>query len=336
MARPDLLVRAEALRAEAASVRPQAIDAYFKRRTELELEQSRVTTAQDAAEHAALRAADQAKAAADQALRDGIDGFSLGYEARGRARQGDHGEAEETAEIAEYRNRSAQVAHERERQAALDAAKFREESAGHERRLTELEFDVKANNQANGLAEQHLDRLEEQARLYELAARKFALAEATDNIPARAQLELEAEAAVRGAEELRVDRAAIRVFVPDLPEVTPGLPATAAAEMGDDPTSAGAVASADDDLGVGLAATPSDADDRFDGDAEVTSGDDTFSVEAPAADDLASIETPAVAMETFEPEAEDSAFAMADAFGFDAPAEVAADSFESTGDMFDA
>jgi hypothetical protein len=332
------LARAEALRNEAASVRPQAIDAYFKRRTELELEQSRVTTSQDAAEHAALRAADYAKAAAEEALRDGLDGFTLGYEARGHARQGDHVQAEETTELAEYRNRSAQVAHQRERQAALDAAKFREESAGHERRLQELKYDIKANDEANGLAEQHLDRLEEQARLYELAARKFALAETTDNIPQRAQLELEAEAAVRGAEELQVDRAAIRVFVPDLPEVTPGLPTPAASAEFDPDASADAVAAAGDDLGLDLTGAATDAGDSAAAElaAAVEDGgvDESLSVEATVGDDAASIETPAVAMDTFDPAA-DTIFAMDESFGFDAPVEVAAESFESTGDTID-
>ena len=44
------------------------------------------------------------------------------------------GEAEETIELSDYMNRSSKVAQELERQATLDAAKFRQEAAGHDLR----------------------------------------------------------------------------------------------------------------------------------------------------------------------------------------------------------
>ena len=105
----------------------------------------------------------------------------------------------------------------------------------------------------------HLDRLEDQARLYDEASRKFAAAEATDNVPERAQFELEAEKALRDADAIHVDRAAIRVFVPDLPAVTPGLPPapTASLDLGDDPTGE-AVAAGDDALGLDFATATAD------------------------------------------------------------------------------
>jgi hypothetical protein len=342
MARPDLKVRADALRAEAAAARVQAKDAYFKRVTELELEKSRVATAKDSAEHSAWKAAERSTDASSDAARSGGDATRLGQEAQGEARRGDAREAEETTELSDYMNRSSKVAQELERQATLDAAKFRQEAAGHDLRLKELGYEVRSINGRNSTTEQHLDRLEDQARLYDEASRKFAAAEATDNIPERAQLELDAEKALHDADAIQVDRAAIRVFVPDLPAVTPGLPPTptASVELGDDSTADAAVAAADD---LGLDFTAATADDSVGSeiDTSVASAEDDsssvggFDADSTASDDLAAVDMPAMTTDTLEPVA-DTAPVMDDSFGFDAPAEIATEPFESSGDTLDA
>jgi hypothetical protein len=348
MARPDLRVRADALRAEAAAARVQAKDAYFKRVTELELERSRVATAKDSAEHSAWKAAERSKDASSDAARSGGDASRLGQEAQGEARRGDAREAEETTELSDYMNRSSKVAQELERQATLDAAKFRQEAAGHDVRLKELEYEVRSTNGRNSTTEQHLDRLEDQARLYDEASRKFAAAEATDNIPERAQFELEAEKALRDADAIQVDRAAIRVFVPDLPAVTPGLPPTpmASIELGDDSTADAAVAAVDDDLGLDFTAAAtahdsvgSDIDPSVasaENDSSDSSSAQGFSVDSTATEDSVAVDMPAMT-DTLDP-AVDTAPVMdeLDSFGFDAPAGIATESFEPSGDTFDA
>ncbi len=224
MSRADLKVRADAIRAEAMSVRGDARDAYFKRRTELELERERIATAKDAADHAATRATDRASASHDAAHAGAGVAVDLDQEAAKAASGGDARDAEETAESAEYTRRGRDVDLAREQQAALDGARYREEAAGHDRRLKELDYEIKANNRSNTAAEDNLDKLEDQARLYAEADRKFSAAEAAgDDIPMRAQFELEAEAAMAQAEGLVVDRGAIRVFAPELPDSTPGI-----------------------------------------------------------------------------------------------------------------
>jgi hypothetical protein len=225
MPRPDLNARAEAIRAEAQSARRGARDAFFKQRAELELERERVAVAKDAAEFAAKQATERAEGADSAARAHAKDAAELDREAEQAAKRGDAHEAEEAGELADYTRRGREGDMARERQGTLDAATFREQATAHDRRVKELDYEIKALNSRNSAAEQSLDQLDDQARLYDEAARRFAAAEATDNIPERAQFELEAEAAVAKARAIVVDRAPIRVFVPQLPETTPGLDA---------------------------------------------------------------------------------------------------------------
>ena len=69
--------------------------------------------------------------------------------------------------------------------------------------------------------------MEQQADLYQQARQKYDEASiASDDIfPRRATLELEAEALVKQAAGIDVDRDVIRVVIPDLPETTPGIDA---------------------------------------------------------------------------------------------------------------
>src|SRR5262245_60160838 len=123
MARPDLKARADALRAEAAAARGQAKDAFFKREEQLELEKQRVATAKDAADDAAKHATERAAAAADAATASASVAQDLDQLA---TKDGDAREAEEASEDAKYARRGREVDLALERQATLDAAKFRE------------------------------------------------------------------------------------------------------------------------------------------------------------------------------------------------------------------
>jgi hypothetical protein len=331
MARPDLKVRADALRAEAAVARRQLDETYESSRAELRRQLMQSTRDAETAHYGAERAADHAKGSRIE--EDNLRSLADHEEQKvaNHERDGKVDKAEDSREWVAMRRREADATSEEARQLDIEAARLREEEAGHQRRLAELDDEVQDLYSRHETADTNLDNLENQTRLYDEAWRKFAAAEATDNIPERAQLELEAEKALRDAEAIEVDRTAIRAFVPDLPEVTPGLPSTptASLELGEEATAQ--VNAAGDELGLDLLAVDGSADaSEAAVDADVAA-DEPFTVEAPAADDLASIETPPAAMEAFEPQADDTGFAMADSFGVDAPAE----SFESTGDTFD-
>jgi hypothetical protein len=332
MARPDLKVRADALRAEAAAARRQLDETYESSRAELRRQLMQSTRDAETAHYGAERAAAHAKGSR---IEEDNHRSLADYEeqrAASHVRDGKVDKAEESREWVAMRRREADALSEEGRQLDIEAARLREDEAGHQRRLAELDDEFQDLYSRHETADTNLDNLENQTRLYDEAWRKFAAAEATDNIPERAQFELEAEKALRDAEAIQVDRAAIRAFVPDLPEVTPGLTSTPTASTEFDVGVTAEANAASDDLGLDLTAMDDSADaSEVAVDADVAA-EEPFTVEAPAADDVASIETPTVAMETFEPQADDTGFAMADTFGFDAPAE----SFESTGDTFDA
>jgi hypothetical protein len=350
MARPDLKVRADALRAEAAVARRQLDETYESSRAELRRQTLQSTRDAETASYGAERAAQHANASRSEAMDLWRIVDSTEQQAAKHVRDGNLGEAEESREVAAMRRREADATSEEARQLDIEAAKLREDEAGHRRRMAELHDEDQDLHGRYDRADTNLDNLENQTRLYDEAWRKFAAAEATENIPERAQFELEAEKALRGADAIEVDRAAIRVFVPDLPDVTPGLPsaptATPATELGDDSTAEAIAASDDLDLGLVLDAQAEDDADAANvgvgvgvGEVAVGAGaaaDESFPVEAAGADDVASFAAPEVAIETFAPSADDAAFAMADSFGFDAPADAASGAFESTGDTFDA
>jgi hypothetical protein len=337
MARPDLKVRADALRAEATAARRQLDETYESSRAELRRQLMQSTRDAETAHYGTERAADHAKGSRIE--EDNLRSLADHEEQKvaNHVRDGKVDKAEESREWVAMRRREADATSEEARQLDIEAAKLREEEAGHQRRLAELDDEFQDLYSRHETADTNLDNLENQTRLYDEAWRKFAAAEATDNIPERAQLELDAEKALRDADAIAVDRVAIRVFVSDLPEVTPGLPSTPTASIEIDAGATAEANAAGDNLGLGLDLTA--AEDGADaGDAAIDAdgpAEESFAAEAPVGDDPTGVEAPAVAIDTFEPQP-DISFAMADSFGFAAPADVATDSFETTGDTFDA
>ena len=227
--------------------------------------------------------------------------------------------------------------------------------------MTEAHLDLSETQRRGTAAESQLDKLEDQARLLDEAARRFAAAEATDDIVRRAELELAAEATLKQADAIDVDRGAIRVLVPGFPERTPGVDAVSAmsAPEGD------ASAPSHDDLVVAGSATAVDATgDDGAGDVAGASSDETaddglgldgeFGVDvgagaavadasdstAPAADgelELGSSASPHAAYDdqptdTFADPFADAAAAGAGA-GLEADAGAQADSYASVGDV---
>ncbi len=124
--------------------------------------------------------------------------------------------------------------------------------------------------------------MERQADLYQQARQKYAEASiASDDIPRRATLELEAEALVKQAEGIEVDRDVIRVVIPDLPETTPGIdadpgplpPGSDDASSMSEPTEDDAVASAGEEPAADGAGTePGDDQAAIAADGESESG----------------------------------------------------------------
>ncbi len=246
----------------------------------------------------------------------------------------------------------------RARQAQLDAATTREEVSAHDRRLTEADVRIEDAKVELRAAEGQLDKLEDQARLYEQARTKFAEASlAGDDIPRRAGAEVEAEALLSRAQAIVVDRAAIRTVMPDLPETTPGIDDPAP------PLPEGAQGTPDDDLSLHVGPAdgePATADSAADDVVGDTGGFDEPAPADAAGDGVDDDVAPAAAVDdttwndvspgSFDVPADDVAFAAADPFADaataaydggaelaydDAPSDDQADAFAGA-DTFDA
>jgi len=252
MPRNDLTARAAAVRAEAKAARS---DVSAARQRELELE---VTFRRE------LRAREAAQAAAKAASKDADDASTVAGNTEpteefdrhiadvGRR---DAREAEELREIRTDLSRMSEAQRAVQRQSELEAARFTETAAEHNRRVTEAHLDLRETQRRGTAAESQLDKFEDQARLLDEAARRFAAAQATDDIVRRAELELAAEATLQQADRIDVDRGAIRVLVPGFPERTPGVDGVSALSAPE----ADAPAPSHDDLVVAGSATAVDA-----------------------------------------------------------------------------
>src|SRR5215207_6308142 len=102
MSSAHLKQRADVLRAEARSARGEAQDAYFKRRSQLDLERDRVATSKATAEHAAREASERGAAAKEAAQVSATSASDLEQESAAAAKKGDARTAQETAESADY------------------------------------------------------------------------------------------------------------------------------------------------------------------------------------------------------------------------------------------
>jgi len=281
----NLRPKIDALRTEAASLRVQNTEHYRTKESELGILRDRL-----AREHYGLE--QQAKSADIQV---GVETKEIARIQAGLAKReaamaeaekrGDHAKVQEDREdIAGWKAELA--THEaRARQATLDAAELKEQAATVDRRRTELSFERGDLERQAGRVEGELDKIEQQADLMQQARLKYGEADmAKDDIPRRATLELEAEALVKQAGAIHVDRDVIRVVFPDLPTTTPGfdadpgpLPAGAREEVS-------ANDSPSDDEAVAAAELSTEAVAAGDGDAEDGSSDEA--VGAAGSDDV--------------------------------------------------
>lgn len=225
--------------------------------TDIEVEAARVRRDSKIAEASAKQATEDAQDYATGAQVDYTSAVELEESAAAAAKRGDTKQAEEDTELAAHYRGGAKRYEQQEREATLEAAKYREEAAGHDVRAKELHYEMRDTNGLHSAAEKQLDNLEERARLYEEANRKFDEADGANgsvSAPMRRRLQNEAQAAIDKADAIEIDRAAIRVLAPDFPEQTPGFDAavsSVAPSDGDaDPTALAFAENADDDPGT--------------------------------------------------------------------------------------
>jgi hypothetical protein len=125
--------------------------------------------------------------------------------------------------VEEGRAAAEQLA-ERAAAARADAAATRERLAGVDRKLVDLDNEVRVAGDENQAARMAIFSLDDRARHVDEAARRYGEAAAAgDNIPERAAKELAAEQAMQNANATAVDRDAIRRVIPTFPDETPGL-----------------------------------------------------------------------------------------------------------------
>lgn len=219
----NLRPKIDALRAEAGSLRAQNLEQYRTKESELGIQRDRLAREQYGLEQQAKSAEIQVGVETKEVQRIEA-GLAKREAAMAEAeKRGDHAKVQEDREdIAAWRGELA--THEaRARQATLDAAELKEQAATVDRRRTELSVERTDLATQAGKVEDELDKMERQADLMQQARLKYGEADmAKDDIPRRATLELEAEALVKQAGAIQVDRDVIRVVFPDLPATTPG------------------------------------------------------------------------------------------------------------------
>ena len=343
----NLKPRIDALRAESAAIRNHT-DAEFQRRmTDMGTERDRLARQKAASEQAAKAAEQQVEQERKLAGEKGREAEHMEALAAAAEAKGDAVEAEELREAVRGTLASQEAHVARARQAQLDAATTRVEASAHDRRLTEADVRIEDSKVELRAAEGQLDKLEDQARLYEQARTKFAEASlAGDDIPRRAGAEVEAEALLSRAQAIVVDRAAIRAVMPDLPEKTPGIDDPAP------PLPEGARGIPDDDLSLHVGPSdgePATADSTVDDVVGDTGGYDEPAPADATADGLGDDVAPAAAADdttwndgspgSFDAPADDVAFAADDPFAdastaaYDGGAEVAYDDAPSDDDQ---
>jgi len=211
------------MRAEAKSLHKDVAATFTERTTEIGIARDRAARDQYAAEQAAKSADIQVGVERKAAAANDREIAALEQRTAEVERRGDRASADELREDAGKwaADRDAHVA--RARQAELDAAQLREDGAGHQRRVTELNVERADVVKQSTAAEKEVDRIDEQVQLLEQARLKYGEADMSTDVGKRAALELEAEALVTKAGNIEVDRSLIRTVIPELPETTPGI-----------------------------------------------------------------------------------------------------------------
>ena len=218
----ELGPRIEALRAEATAVRDANWKVHLVKEKALAVERDQLTrrkaglerSAEEADQHAKVLSADaQKKTDEVQWAEEKV------VELEG---QGNYDTAELVREALPAERAARDANQARADQAKLDATEHREQVTAIDRRLGEIWTARGEVRSQIDRIELHTDRLEEQAELLQQVRRKWSeIALEPDNIPRRAELELEVEALTKRADAIVVDRDVLRTVVPDLPETAP-------------------------------------------------------------------------------------------------------------------
>lgn len=216
-----LTERAAALRAEAEAARKQSVAAdqaddrrFGQQRDELDRDRGALARDAELADEQVKQLDEQRQMMVESAERfeaDIASGKPVGQDTLWKRN------AEEARAAAE------QLA-ERAAAARADAAATREQVAGVDRKLVDLDNEVRVAGEEAQEARMAIFALDDQTGYLEEAARRYGEAAAAgDNIPERAAKELAAEQALRNADATTVDRDAIRRVIPTFPEQTPGI-----------------------------------------------------------------------------------------------------------------
>jgi hypothetical protein len=218
----DLSARIDAARAEIRSARTSYLEEVetFQRtnRIERDREARKEYGAEQEAKSADIQVARELKTV------DELERSAREHDADA-AKLGGDPQADELREYARHERALGDAARDRAHQAQLDAAELRHEASDHARRVTELEVARDQRHQLNVDAERNLDRYEQQTSLLEQAQAKFEFAAAAADPAAQRQVEAEAEALLKQAESIEVDRGAIQAIVPDFAETPPSVAA---------------------------------------------------------------------------------------------------------------
>jgi len=319
----NLRPRIDAMRAEAKSLHKDVAATFTERTTEIGIARDRAARDQYAAEQAAKSADIQVGVERKAAAANDREIAALEQRTAEVERRGDRASADELREDAGKwaADRDAHVA--RARQAELDAAQLREDGAGHQRRVTELNVERADVVKQSTAAEKEVDRIDEQVQLLEQARLKYGEADMSTDVAKRAAIELEAEALVTKAGAIEVDRSLIRTVMPELPETTPGLDA----DPGPLPPGTGDVSSTGsiDEDGPVTSADPDSSDGGTDSGAEETAaatpdltgggGDSSADPGASTTNTLDDLFVDAAGGSTVNASASDSTFGATDDFG---------------------
>jgi hypothetical protein len=219
----ELSARAAATADQAAQLRQDLLDQTQEKMTEIDIARDRAARAQYGAEQSAKSADIQVareQRAAEESSKLAAD---TNAQAEAAATRGDALAAEELRETASSHAAAAVVHSDRARQAELDAAELRAQAEQHGQQVVELEAQHEDLRAAGSAAGTELDKMEDQARLFDEAARKMAEAAnlraggATDDatIATIGRLEDEAEKVLEAAAKIDVDAGKITDVLPD-------------------------------------------------------------------------------------------------------------------------
>jgi len=216
--------RIEAMRNEATALRTKNLDTGKARMTELGDERDRIVRERHGLQESLKTAERQATGYAAEAQRRAEALASNEKLIAEAERAGNLQQADELREDMLQTRTIHSILQGKAEQLARDTEELRDQAASVSRRIGEIEAERAASWDRVGRVEQEIDKLEDQADLWQQVRRKWSeIALDGDDIPRRAALELEIDALTAKAEGIEVDRSIIKTVVPDLPDRTPGI-----------------------------------------------------------------------------------------------------------------